>query len=446
MPKEPHRTIKEVLIKGERGNFLHVDDLQAMPLEEWGILRSSISDHHQGGDGISMVCKKCGHPVYIRAYRSFGSATLPGFAHYEGGPVNCEWYQGKNRTPDSLKAEQYNGQQESPEHLLLCNKIGELVSLDSRYIRHTVNEYHKPSHNPHGRKPDVYVEWEGYGPFVVELQLSNTFETEISGRCLYYSSERIPLIWVLHDVHEYSTIPQSIKDVVRRHRNNAFVIDKDSIEESYIQNTLVLKCYKVTGNSFESPELVTLDLLNTPDKDMLPFYKDHITPMLRQKSYDRRKPFFDYFGDWEKRDARREDIKIVLNLLPEEVPEVFIYMIAACFSIVATVAERKDVNYASNDPNVRAMLNSYFNGYRLAPYADMMEFLLKRVRHVGPTIPKVTTEAINRKLAQRKEDTNQAGIEDPEWRAMEWLLPEVFDEVERELLRYTEKVPSWVKS
>lgn len=417
-----------------------------MPPEEWGILRSSISDRHQGGDGISMVCKKCGHPVYIRAYRTSGGTTLPGFSHYDGGPVNCEWYQGKNRTPDSLKAEQYNGQQESPEHLLLCNKIGELSSLDPRYIKHTVNKYHKPSHNPHGRTPDVYVEWEGYGPFVVELQLSNTFETEISGRCLYYSSEGIPLIWVLHDVHEYTSIPQSIKDVVRRHRNNAFVIDKDSIEESYNQNTLILKCYKVTGGSFESPELVALDSLTTPNKEMLPYLTDHISPMLRQKSYDRRKSFFEFFDKWEKKSTSREEIKSILEPLHENVSEEFIFMIAAAFSIVATVAKGRDKNYASNDPNVRAMLNSYFNGYRLAPYADMMEFLLGRINHDAPNTPMVTTKAINRYLEQRKSDTDQKGIEDPEWRIMEWLLPEVFDEVERELLRYTEKLPRWVKS
>ncbi|MDY0306821.1 MAG: hypothetical protein RBR18_10320 [Desulfovibrionaceae bacterium] len=445
MDREPQRTIKEVLIKGERGNLLHVDDLHAMPPDKWRLLRTSISNQHQGGDGITMVCKKCGHPVYIRVYSYFNCAPLPGFAHYDGSPVNCPWYQGKNRTLDSLKAEQYNGQQESPEHILLCNKIGELAGLDKRCIRNDVNKYHKPTNNPHGRTPDVFIEWKEGGKFAIELQLSNTFEAEISGRCIYYSKEKIPLIWVLHDVHEYKTIPQSIKDVIIRHRNNAFVIDRDSIKESYKQNTLVLKCYMVTGDSFESPELVNLDALTIPGGEMLPFYRDHISPTLRRKAYDRRKPFFDFFCNWEKRDARREDIKFILKLLPEEVPEEFIFMIAAAFSIVATVAERKDVNYASNDPNVRAMLNSYFNGYRLARYADMIEFILGRINHAVPSVPNVTTEAINRNIKKRKVDTKQVGIEDPEWRIMKWLIPELFNEIDRELLRYIDQLPSWVK-
>jgi len=442
--KEPQRTIREVMVEGDRGNLLRVEDLQAMSPYEWGILRDSISNRHTGGEGISMLCMKCKHPVYIRAYNSFGM-TLPGFVHFDGSPTWCEWYQGKNRTPDSLKAEQYNGQQESPEHEMLCEKIGELAALDKRHIQHTINKYHKPKHNENARKPDVYVEWEEYGPFVIELQLSSTFQTEISGRCTYYSRERIPLIWVLHNIHEYASIPQSVKDVVRRHRNNAFVIDRDSIRESYDKNTLVFKRYLLTGDSFDSPELVTIDSLTVPNKQTLPYHEDHLAPALRAKIDDRRLPFFTFFKQWKKKSTHPKDIKRILDTLKEQVPEDFIFMIAATFSIVATLSTGIDKNYASNDPNVRAMLNSYFNGNRLARYADMMEFILGRVKPTSSTCPNITTHAVNRNIALRKDDTEQVGIESKEWKAMEWLLPEVFDECERELLRFTEQLPCWVQ-
>lgn len=445
MEKEPQRTIKEVMVEGPRGNLLRVEDLQTMSPDEWGVLRDGISNRHAGGEGISMLCMKCKHPVYIRAYNSFGM-TLPGFVHFDGSPPSCLWYQGKNRTPDSLKAEQFHGQQESQEHEMLCKKIGELAALDKRHIRHTINEYHQPKYNEKPRRPDVYVEWEGYGPFVIELQLSSTFQTEISGRCTYYSKEGIPLIWVLHDIHEYASIPQSIKDVVRRHRNNAFVIDRDSISASYERSTLVFKRYLLTESSFDSPELVTIDSLTVPEKQTLPYHEDHLAPGLKAKIGDRRLPFFNFFRQWSHKSTPPKDIKRILETLPERVPEDFIFMIAAAFSIVATLSKGVDRNYASKDPNVRAMLNSYFNGKRLARYADMMEFILGRTRPTSITCPDITTDAINRNIALRKADTEQVGIEANEWKIMEWLLPEIFDECTRELLRFTEQLPRWVQN
>jgi len=444
MEREPQRTIREVMVEGERGNLLRVEQLQAMSPDEWGMLRDSISDRHNGGEGIAMRCLKCGHPVYIRAYSMF-SKTIPGFVHFEGGPVSCPWYQGKNRTPDSLKAEQYNGQQESPQHKMLCEKIGELASLDSRHIRHSLNEYHKPRHSEHGRKPDVYVEWEGFGPFVIELQLSNTFQTEISGRCMYYSREGIPLIWVLHDINELANVPQSLKDVIRRHRNNAFVIDRDSIEASYNKKTIVFKCYRLNGDTFESPELVQIDSLTIPEKQKLPYHKDYLSSGLKEALKQRRKPFFDFFTNWEKSSTKRENIIKILNTLPEQVPDNFIFMIAAAFSIVETHHTGKDKNYASGNPNVRAMLNNYLISRRLAPYSDMLGYLIGRLSPASDTRPKITNDAVMRELTRRKADTEQVGIDSPEWRAMMWLLPEAFDECERELLRCTEQLPKWVK-
>ncbi|UVC15324.1 competence protein CoiA family protein [Mesorhizobium onobrychidis] len=79
----------------------------------------------------------------------------------------------------------------------MCQQIAELVVLDERHIRHAIAEYLPPTENAHGRYPDIYVEWEGYGAFAIEFQLSGTFQTEISARCKHYKYERIPLLWIL---------------------------------------------------------------------------------------------------------------------------------------------------------------------------------------------------------------------------------------------------------
>ena len=124
----------------------------------------------------------------------------------------------------------------------MCEQVAELVAMDERYIRHEVAQYLPPTESAHGRFPDVYVEWKGFGPFAVEFQMSGTFQTEISFRGKHYEREGIPLLWVLFGIDTDSQISQSFLDVIRRHRGNAFVLDTRAIEASKKQRTLVLSC------------------------------------------------------------------------------------------------------------------------------------------------------------------------------------------------------------
>ncbi len=229
MVLEPRRVIEKAII--ERIGPVTARELIAMPEDSWGILRDRISDKRSGKDGLVAKCLECGSHVYIRAPKLRGIAH-PQFQHYSGSNPDCPWFQGRNLKPDEVRAAQYQGKQESPFHRLMCELVGELASLDPRYKKHTVGRYLPPNENDHGRFPDTYIEWESYGPFAVEFQKSDTFQTEISARCKHYEREGIPLLWVLFGIETVADLSQSFVDVIRRHRGNAFVLDKAAVAES----------------------------------------------------------------------------------------------------------------------------------------------------------------------------------------------------------------------
>jgi len=199
--RKPQRIVEAAVVEGIGPVAAH--DLVAMPEDSWGLLRDRITDRRQGNDGLVARCLACDGSVYIRTARRRG-VSLPLFAHYSGSDPSCPWYHGRNTAPDDARAAQYQGRQESDFHRLMCEQVAALVALDPRHVRHTVAEYLPPTEAAHGRFPDVYVEWEDFGAFAVEFQMSSTFQTEISARCVKrhpelppLRHEELPPLWVM---------------------------------------------------------------------------------------------------------------------------------------------------------------------------------------------------------------------------------------------------------
>ena len=239
----PRRIIEAVIFDGDIGP-LSARELMAMPNDDWGLIRDRITDRNNGKcDGLLARCMCCGGRVFVQS-RLIGNKRLPFFAHYKGGDPNCPWYHGRTIQPDEARAAQYGGQQESIAHRMMCEKVAEIVQLDPRCRRSNVNKYLPPTENAYGRFPDVFFEWAGLGSFVVEIQLSRTFQTEISERCLHYDRENMPLLWLLYGLDPQSAdTSQSFQDVIRRHRGNAFLLDYAAVKASYDLKTLVLSCF-----------------------------------------------------------------------------------------------------------------------------------------------------------------------------------------------------------
>jgi len=394
-----------------------------MPEERWGILRDRITDHRQGRSGLVARCMACESKVFIRTAPRNGRCS-PLFVHYVGGDSDCPWHQGRNMRPDDARANQYQGKQESNFHRLMCEQIAALVQLDPRYIGHSVAQYLPPTENNFGRYPDVYVQWQNVGRFVVEFQMSQTFQTEISARCKHYEHEDIPLLWILFGIDTHAPLPQNFSDVIRRHRGNAFVLDAEAVAASKDQETLVLKCYLRSGDRFEPPRLVRFDELTIP-RSRIPYFEDRLSKRLLADIRDRRAPWFDELNKWDHY-ARLKGLDRPQSLL-----------VAAAFSIVSA-ANGNEKNYASNHSNVRGMLNAYLNTGSLSGYAELLSELIQNT-----TQRDLLQGTVGDHLRRSTKSAPQSDRESEEWQLLKELLPEALDSLTRSELTYLDALPTW---
>lgn len=423
MARTPQRKVEAAII--ERIGPVTASDLLAMSDDSWGFLRDQITDRRNGKDGLIAKCMACECEVYIRAPKSRG-VPRPAFWHYAGSDKTCPWYQGRNLNPDDARAAQYEGRQESLFHRQMCEQVGELVALDDRYIKHTVAEYLPPTGNEHGRYPDIYVEWDGYGPFAVEFQMSGTFQTEISARCKHYEREGIPLLWILFGIETAIDLPQSFVDVIRRHRGNAFVLDPAAVAASRKRQTLVLSCYlRNADGGLDRPVLVRFDELIVP-RSKLPYHEDRIVKPHLDEIDELRRPWFAALNRWDDRFTRLRGLDRPESLL-----------LAAAFSIVATAASGKVVNYASEQNSISAMLNTYLHNGEFARYTRLLNRLITNTA-IEPWIKPTVWEHMRRHC-----DHNQADEQSMEWQLVCRLLPEALDPVLREELLYLDALPDW---
>ena len=432
MSREPRRIIEEVIF--EKLGPLSARDLLAMPREGWESLRAGITDHRNGKDGLVARCIACNGQVYIST-----SQGRPLFAHYQGSDPRCPWYSGKNMRPDDARAAQYRGQQESEMHRSMCELIAEIAALDERCEGTKVDEYLPPTEIQHGRFPDVLVDWRGFGRFAVEYQMSHTFQTEVSQRCIHYDREGIPLLWVLSSF-DPERVPQAVSDVIHRHRGNAFVLEQKAITASREQRTLVLTCYLSNGGAYDAPLLVRFDALTFPGS-RCPFLEDRLAGPLLDQIKSKRLPYFRALRAWGDR----------MNNLPLTELEQFAErqridrLVAAAFSIVAEAAGKPE-NYASDHPNIRAMLNTFQNSGSLAPFARLLTTLIENTSQHDLLKGKVCEHLERSITSHRLGHVEQVGEQSPEWRLLRDLLPEALDPFVRQRLIDAGALPAWASN
>ncbi|MBQ8102509.1 MAG: hypothetical protein IJ127_06340, partial [Afipia sp.] len=432
-------------------------ELLSLSEDAWGTLRDRLTDGARGQqDGLTARCLRCESRVFIQT-RKQGERRLPYFVHYRGGDPSCPWHHGSSLSIDEARAAQYQGQQESRTHRMLCEQIDELAKVDVRYVRSTVAQYLPPTENSFGRYPDVYIEWKGLAPFAIEIQLSNTFQTEISARCHHYEREGINLIWVLYGVDPTTDdIPQSFRDVIRRHRGNAFVLDHEAIQASHEQKTIVLKCYLKDGeDTYKPPKLVRIDAL-TFRGQALPYLEDRITANLKAEIGAQRAAWFKalepYRDNWERTIVHAPAVRDAIAALshrfgvissygPGEAEEIAVVRLIAIVFTVISAANGHFRNYATRHDNIRAMLNTLLNSVEeMQRYALLIEFLLRHSNQHGLLSGKVG-EHIERAKAAAEGNLCLEG--EPEWQIMAHLVPEVFNRITREEMAYLDELPTW---
>jgi len=417
----PKRIVEAAFL--ENIGVVTAPELLDVPDAHWGNWRDRITDHRTSGDGIIAYCGQCDGHLYIRT-----NAGKPLFVHYRDAPLDCTWHHRSNSKLRDLRAAQYQGQQQSPLHLHMCEQVGQLAALDARCKNEpTINKRLASTVSDKYKLPDVCFEWEGFGKFAVEFQMSNTFETEISDRSKFYEREGIPLLWVLGVDFPTKSLPQNFRDVIRRHRGNMFVLNRAAIDASIEQKTLILACALQNEDGFEEPKLVRFDELTIPSSK-LPYYEDRIVVPRLQKNELKR-------GEWLAQLKAGESNDSLPGI---DSPRS--RLIAATFSIFQE-AKGNNVKYLySKDMNVKGMLNALLNRQDAKPHATLIENLLQNSRLSGWLAGSVGEHIRRAKIMPQK------GPDSDEWRLLKACFPEIFDTKERDLLKSLDALPSWAQN
>ncbi len=432
MPKEPQRTIEVAIVDGGHGPIT-ATELLKMNDSEWGYLRDRITEKRCGDRGLTALCLACGFPVYIKPAPF---STLPQFAHYKGAPKSCPWYTGDPKSPERVRANQYQGQQESVAHKMMCNLLAEIVQLDKRRIAHEIEKYLPPKANNYGRYPDLYVEWEDIGSLVIEFQMSNTFQTEISQRHIHYKNEGIPLLWILSNIDSKKQIPQNFLDIIRQHRGNAFVLDQAAYQASLKAETLVLSCFMVENGNITDHQLVTIDELTFPPTK-LPYYKDCITPKILNEAEQRRSTWIKALTERKNLDISDEQIKNAATQLPNPIDNDYLRLIAASLTIHSASME-KFFNFLTKQDNLSLMLNSFLDNRDTKKFANIVHRLLH-----ATTAKTLAKESVWKHINKANNEAQQLQFEGNTKENLTFLFPEIFDTLVHEILKYHDALPKW---
>lgn len=458
MAKSPQRRIEYALIDGI--GPVSVQELMGWPEVRWGLLRQAITDAWRGKPKRHIArCLMCSDGVFVQA-RAFRNLRLPLFAHFKGATAQCPWFSGDPQHPNAVRAGQYEGRQESVAHRLLCNQIATLAEADPNCSSVEIGRYLPPTENSHGRYPDVLVTFRSGRRIAFEVQLSNTFQTEISDRCLHYEREGVPLIWVLLGAElRGGELPQSFRDLILRHRGNAFALDQKAVEASIKRRRLHLSCfYRDPDGKFDDGRLVSVEDLTFPETGC-PYFEDKITPDLLSHGENMRRP-------WKLALRSRSDAFDHADLndkafisanegLCQKIPDLlhwqnttiqgrwlFCHFMAVLFSMLSAAAGQFR-NYATRQDNVQAMLNSKLSNNDIIPFAQIIHSVIYRT-----ALSHVVDGSVGAHLcrALSKGEGNFILEQEGVWDAVHSLLPEIFDPALRLQLQTLGTLPDWAKS
>ena len=435
-----------------------------MQEDQWGFLRDRINDRRAEKHSQPFArCLLCGSGIFIRVDALH--SRRPVFVHFKHADLQCDWHRDSTIPIDAARAAQYRGQQESELHHRLCIVLGDLLRADSRCNKVTVGEYRAPTVTDHGRYPDVYAELEGLTPITLELQLSKSFAPEIAGRSLFYGKEKVGLIWVLYGIDPSgANLPQSFRDIIRRHRGNAFLFDHAAMQASVSSKTLLLWCYRRKADgSAAKPRLIRLDELTFPDQG-LPYFDDSRSRALLQLGKDARERWWAAAkakpDQWYSRHQERSFYGSAWDSLRYHVPDIRDYrdelrkedydrghiaaVIFRLLSIVRTAHDGEQKNLATRERGknaVVAMLNTALHSSEYARYAKLVSALIDQTTAKNL----LNALSLHEHIRTALNSAHQVEEGHPMWQAARWLFPEVLDPLVRHELESLGSLPNWAK-
>lgn len=433
-----------------------------MPEADWEHLRLQITRQWQLDASRPLArCRLCMGPVYIKV-QAVDGRRVPLFAHYKDEGSACPWYQGNALIPDDPRAAQYQGHQETALHRWLCQTIAEVVSKDTRCRDLSVETYLRPSIAARGRFPDVYFELEGLGRFVVEVQLSKPFPTEIAARHIHYEREGVKLIWIFHDLPD--DLPQGFRDVIALQRGNAFFFDEAALKASVERDTLVLGCrLQRDGRRFTKERYVTLDELNLSSPRAV-FFEDCRSEYLAEYCDKGRTKWRPYLRERLRAEGEFvedrywipawDSISRLVPTLAEwkgkehaagrfDARQRFVELIAILFSIAKSAKTGADELFTSQYKGkgaLLAMLNARLSGRHQMPHANLIETMLSRTTMAFLLGKETLTQSLDR---AKSAEPHQVTPDHPVWLAAARIFPEVLDGNKRAEMDDLGLLPRW---
>jgi len=235
--------------------------------------RRELEEYYQNNEKV-LVCPECLEPINIRGLK--GRKILH-FSHYSD-KKDCI-LKTKGMTKKEIELLRYMNVKESEKHIYLKNMIAELIGFDNKFSSESikVDKWYKADDykdTKRYRLPDVQANYENK-KIAFEIQLTSTFLSVIADRETFYKNEEVFIIWIF-DTFDTNTCSRKImeEDIYYLNKNNVFVLDKERIEKSKKEKTLILLCnYLNQNNIWESIE-VKFNELKFDYRNYKLFYKD----------------------------------------------------------------------------------------------------------------------------------------------------------------------------
>ncbi|CAA0252834.1 conserved hypothetical protein [Tenacibaculum maritimum] len=200
------RSIKSAIIK-ETGDIIESDEYFKNKQDG-----DEIRTEYNRGN-ITFLCLECRQKLSLSKSkkRTFYLKHFP----------SSEYCELKEESLSSKEQEIYTKiliAKESPRHIFLKNKIGELLKEIKDVFEVKIDDYFIFNDKGKKRKPDVYFKYLEK-EIVFEIQLSNLSQKYILGRHDFYKEKGIYLIWVLDnfDVEGNTTTELDIKYLSQHH-------------------------------------------------------------------------------------------------------------------------------------------------------------------------------------------------------------------------------------
>lgn len=249
-------------------------------------------------------------------------------------------------------------------------------------------------------------------------------------------------------------LPQNFRDVIRRHRGNAFALDHAAIQASRERRTLVLSCYlQSEDGSFEPARQVCIDELTFPNTGLAYFEDRIVEPLLRQCE-QAREPWLSVLRnigcEWTFERTNSQEAAFVLQNIADLHPAIltdhwegvsFLKLVAALFTAINS-ANNVSENLLSHQPNIKATLNSALinTSEKLMNCAPIIEFSLAQ-----SSLNYLLNSSVGTHVKRAKEQLGDEafGQESWQWQACRRLIPEIFDPVIHQQLKYFEALPGW---